>query len=124
MKPVVKQTAAHITGAGIQQGKQGGSRLAAQGLGDFQIAPSGGIHTHEILGGINLNGVHMADTLPLCQLGITKQRARRFQAKGKIITSETTQVVRGKLLAQCAPSGFRSKFQTGSDLMTALFSVG
>jgi hypothetical protein len=51
---VAQPARAHAGGAGVEQGEQGGRRLAAQGLGEFQVAPGGGVQAQE--GALALEG--------------------------------------------------------------------
>ncbi len=103
VQPMPQQTAAHVAGAGVQQGKQRRRRLAAQGLADFQIAPRGRIHAHIAVGVIHLQAVEVAEVLPLRQLDIAQQRARCRHRHVHLRAAKTGQIQRGKLLAQGPP---------------------
>ncbi len=113
VQPVGEQAAAHVGGAGVEQRQQGGRGFAAQGLGDLQVAPRGGIHAHVAVGVVHLHGANMRDTLALREPRVAEQRTRRFQSDGEIVAAEAGQVERGELLAQRAARRFEIEVPVG-----------
>ena len=80
MQPVAQQAAAHAGGAAVEQAVQRGRGRAAQGFGEFQVAPRRRIHAHVIVRALRQQRVHMGQGLALGFARIVEQRAGRGYA--------------------------------------------
>ena len=100
MQPVAQQAAAHRRAAGIEQREERGRFGAAQRLGEFEIAPRGGIEPDVFRFVLDLQAAHVAQLLALRGGGVEQQRAGRAARAGERLRAEAVEARDIELLAQ------------------------
>ena len=66
-----------------------GDGFAAQGFGEFQIAPGGGVELHEIAVALGLDGLNMRQRSALRVLDVVEQGACGGKGQGQVGHAET-----------------------------------
>ena len=77
MQPVAQQARAHAAGGGVEHRQQGRRGFAAQGFGQFQIAPGGGVELHVVAVALGVDRLKMRQCSALGSLNVIEQSARR-----------------------------------------------
>jgi hypothetical protein len=89
---VAQPARAHAGGAGVEQGQQGGRSLAAQGLGDLQVAPGGRVQAQEGAVALGRQRGDVGQGLALGGAGVIKQGRRRGQGHRHLVGAEAGQI--------------------------------
>ncbi len=100
MQPVTQQTAAHGRAARIQQRAQRRRFRAAQGFGQFEIAPRGRVEADVLRLVLHLQAAHVPQLLALRGGCVQQQRARGAARAGQRVRAETVEAGDIELLAQ------------------------
>ena len=102
---VLQAARAHRGDAAVDQRPQRRLRLAAQGLGQFQIAPRGGVEADIGALALDDDGAHMRQIARLRGLGIAHQGAGGGDLRAGILDAETGQRGDREARAQVALGG-------------------
>jgi hypothetical protein len=100
VQPVAQQARTHRRAAAVEQRKQRGRLLAADRLGQFEVAPGGGIQADEFIFRFQRQAVHVLQAAPLRRLGIAQQRTGRAKRRAQAIGAKAGEGGHGQLVEQ------------------------
>jgi hypothetical protein len=100
VQPVAQQARTHRGAAVVQQREQRRRFLAADGLGQFQIAAGGGIEADEFIFRFGGQRAHVLQAAALRRLGVAQQRAGRAERGAQAIGAEAGQRGHAQLVQQ------------------------
>src|SRR5438876_4998375 len=100
MQPETKEPAAHAGRAFVEQGEQGRRRLAAQRLGELEIAARRRIEPHVLAGALGLHRGNVRERLTLRLAGVLEQCAARAYRHRKILAAVPCERRRAGLLPE------------------------
>ena len=102
VQPLGEQAAAHVAGAAVEGGKEGGLFFAGQGGGDFKVVAGGGIHADILLFGFEAEVVEVARQAGLGVADVVEQGAGG--ADGRIVfaglEAEAEQVLAAEVVGE------------------------
>ena len=110
---VAQPARAHAGGAAVEQREQRGRRLAAQGLGDLEVAAGGGVEAQE--GAVTLGGEggDVGQRLALGGAGVVEQRRGGGQGHRHLVGPEAGQVAGAEVGGEQAPGGLGVELPVG-----------
>ena len=100
VQPVAQQTRAHAGGGGVEHRQQGWRRFAAQGFGEFQIAPGGGVKLHVVAVALGADGLDVRQCGALGGLDVVEQGACGGNRQAQIGDAEAGEIAAAELLCQ------------------------
>jgi hypothetical protein len=102
----------HAGGAGVEQREQGGRRLAAQGLGQFQVAPGGGVQAQIFGFALDSKAGDVGERLALGGLGVVVECGGGAERDRQIFYPKAGQVAGAEVRGSAA--AYRSRCRTAS----------
>ncbi len=102
VQAVAQPARAHRGGAEIEQGEQGGRRLAAQGFGDLEVAAGHGVEAEILRIALDRHSGDMGEPLVLRLPGVFVERAGGGQRGVAIGGAESGQIARTEHCAKLA----------------------
>jgi hypothetical protein len=100
VQPVAQQARTHRRAAVVEQREQGRRFLAADGLGQFQVAARGRVQADEFVFGFVARLLHVLQAAALGRLGIAQQRAGRAERGAQAVGAEAGQGGHAQLVEQ------------------------
>ena len=99
VQPEGEQAAAHVGGAGVEDGKEGGGFFVAEGGGDFEVAPGGGVHVYILAFAFEGEAVEVARQAGLGEFDVVEQGAGRADGGGVFVgvEAEAAQILRAEV---------------------------
>ena len=116
---VAQQPAAHAGRAGIEQREQRRRGVAAQGLGELEVAPRRRVHAHEGALLLDHERLDVRDGRALRGARIFEQRAGRGDGDRQFDRAEPREIRRLELAAQIARAPRRDRIATAAGACTA-----
>ena len=103
---MAQQAAAHAGGAFVEQREQRRRGLAAQGLGELEVAPRGGVEAHVFAGALGAHRGDVRERLALRLGGVVEQRAARADRQRHVLAAVAGERGGAELLQQPLLAGF------------------
>ena len=99
-EPVAQEAAAGRRAARVEQRKQRGRGIAAQGFRDLEVAPRRGVQSEKFARGLDGERAHVRERRLLGRGGVTQQRAGAAKTEIAVVDAERRQIVRAEMLRQ------------------------
>src|SRR5436853_7599020 len=100
VQPVTQQPAAHAGGAFIEQREKARRRLAAQGLGELEVAARGRVEAQVFACALGRDRGHVRERLPLRLAGVFEQRAAGADGERQVFAAEARERRGAELLEE------------------------
>ena len=113
MQPVPQQPAAHAACAFVEQRKQRRRGLAAQGLGELEVAPGCGVHAQILPGALGRNCIHVGESLALGLFRIVEQGAAGADGRLQVLAAVACEARRAELAEQGLGPGLHVEMPLG-----------
>ncbi len=102
---VTQPARAHAGHAGVEQREQGGRGFAAQGFGEFEVAPGGGVQAQVLGFALDDEAGDVGEGLALSGLGIVVERRRGTEGHRQVFDAETDQIAGAEVVCQQPSAG-------------------
>src|SRR5438552_14473731 len=96
-EPVAQEAAAGGRAAPVEQRKERGRGIAAQGFRDLEVASRRRVQGEKFARGFDSERAHMRERRLLRRGGITQQRAGAAKAEVAVVDAERRQIVRAEM---------------------------